>query len=114
MSAEPIEAKLALDGVAEVLDTWLPAGKGTGPKDVHAMVSLCATDMEHEWFVRLRGEGGIVLLDTDTLLDSDEHHERAGAQGTASDLLLALYGRVGFDVLEISGDVRLLEALRVG
>lgn len=114
VSAEPIEAKLAVDGVAEVLDTWLPAGKGAGPADAVGMVALCATDAEHEWFVRLRGGRGLALLDTDTLLDSDQHHERAVARGTASDLLLALYGRVGFDVLEVSGDDHLLEALRVG
>jgi uncharacterized protein (TIGR03083 family) len=113
VSAEPIEAKLAVDGVAEVLDSWLPAGKGAGQADVHGMVALSATDVEHEWFVRLRGRGGLALLDTDTLLDSDEHHERAVARGTASDLMLALYGRVGFDVLEVTGEERLLEALRI-
>jgi uncharacterized protein (TIGR03083 family) len=114
VSAEPIEAKLAVDGVAEVLDTWLPAGKGTGPGDASGMVHLTATDAEHEWFVRLRGHGRLALLDIDTLLDSDQHHERAVARGTASDLLLALYGRVDFDVLEVSGDGRLLETLRTG
>ncbi|HKS99869.1 MAG TPA: maleylpyruvate isomerase family mycothiol-dependent enzyme [Rugosimonospora sp.] len=114
VSAEPIEAKLAVDGVAEVLDTWLPAGRGTGPRTAHGIVALSASDAEHEWHVRLRGQGGLALLDTDTLLDSDEYHERAVARGTASDLLLALYGRVGFDVLEITGDERLLEALRTG
>jgi uncharacterized protein (TIGR03083 family) len=114
VSVEPIEAKLAVDGIAEVLDTWLPSGRGTGLKDVYGMIALHATDADHEWYVRLRGNGGLALLDTDTLLDSDEHHERAVAAGTASDLLLALFGRVGFDVLEISGDERLLDALRTG
>lgn len=114
VSAEPIEAKLAVDGVAEVLDSWLPAGRGKGPRDVPGMVGLCASDVAHDWYVRLRGQGGIALLDTDTLLDSDDHHERAVARGTASDLMLALWGRVGFDVLDVSGDVRLLEALLTG
>ena len=31
-----------------------------------------------------------------------------------SDILLALYGRVGFDVLELTGDAALLEGLRTG
>jgi uncharacterized protein (TIGR03083 family) len=114
VSAEPIEAKLAADGVAEVLDTWLPAGQRRGPQDALGMIALYATDAAHEWYVRLRPGGGLALLDTDTLLDTDQHHERAVARGTASDLLLALFGRVGFDVLEISGDERLLEALRTG
>jgi uncharacterized protein (TIGR03083 family) len=114
INAEPIEPKLAADGVAEVLDTWLPAGRRKWAPEVPGIVALTATDIDHEWFVRLRADGGVALLDTDTLLDTDEHHERAAARGTASDLMLALYGRVGFDVLELAGDERLLRALRAG
>jgi uncharacterized protein (TIGR03083 family) len=111
--AEPIEASLAADGVAEVLDSWLPAGRRKGPTDRSGMVHLVSTDPPNEWFVRLRG-AGVALLDTDTILDTDSHHERVAAAGPASDLLLALYGRVGFDVLEISGDASLLSGLRTG
>jgi uncharacterized protein (TIGR03083 family) len=114
INAEPIEPKLAADGVAEVLDTWLPAGHRLGPPGVIGIVGLSATDLDHEWLVRLRGDGGVALLDTATLLDTDEHHERAMARGTASDLMLSLWGRLGFDVLELTGDERLLEALRTG
>jgi uncharacterized protein (TIGR03083 family) len=110
---EPIEAKLAADGITEVLDTWLPAGKRRGPLDRHGVVALRAIDVAEVWNVRLRGEG-IALLDTDTLLDHHHHNERAIAIGTASDLLLALYGRVPFDVLDVAGDESLLAALRTG
>ena len=108
---EPIEAKLAVDGVSEVLDTWLPAGRRSGPTDRHGVVLLTATDASQEWFVRLRG-AGVALLDTSTILDSDDHHARAGAAGTASDLLLMLWGRVLPDVLDVTGDAELLTALR--
>jgi uncharacterized protein (TIGR03083 family) len=111
--AEPVEAKLAVDGVSEVLDTWLPAGRRQGPVDRTGVVQLVATDAEEDWFVRLRGEG-VALLDTDTLLDDDDPHTRVLARGTASDLVLALFGRVPFDVLEIAGDATLLEPLRTG
>jgi uncharacterized protein (TIGR03083 family) len=110
---EPIEAKLAADGVAEVLDTWLAAGRRRNPSSRPGVVALNASDVDQVWYVRLRSEG-VALLDTDTLLDDDDHHERATAIGTASDLMLALYGRVPFDVLEISGDAGLLEGLRTG
>jgi hypothetical protein len=112
--AEPLEAKLAADGVTEVLDTWLPAGRGMCPTDRQGMVALSATDLEQTWHVRLRKGGGVALLDTDTILDDDDLHERAVAQGSASDLQLALWSRVGFDVLVLSGEERLFDCLRVG
>jgi len=110
---EPVEAKLAADGVAEVLDSWLPAGRRRSDDRPHGVVQLRASDADREWLVRLRGEG-VALLDTDTILDTDEPPARVHAEGTASDLLLALYGRVGFDVLVVSGDASLLTALRTG
>ncbi|GGK82758.1 maleylpyruvate isomerase family mycothiol-dependent enzyme [Mangrovihabitans endophyticus] len=109
----PIETKLAADGVNEILDTWLPAGRRQGATDMHGVAHLVATDAAYEWFVRLRG-AGIALLDTGTILDSDDHHARAEATGTASDLLLTLMGRQGTDALTVTGDPRLIAALRAG
>lgn len=109
----PIESKLAADGVNEVLDTWLPAGRRRGPTDLHGVAHLVAGDASYEWFVRLRG-AGVALLDTGTILDTDDHHARAQATGTASDLLLALMGRQGTDRLVVTGDPRLIDALRTG
>jgi uncharacterized protein (TIGR03083 family) len=111
--ATPIETKLAADGISEVLDSWLPAGKRKGPTDLHGVAHLIASDAGYEWFVRLRG-AGVALLDTGTILDSDDHHPRAEATGTASDLLLALMGRQRMERLVISGDPRLITALRTG
>ncbi|MFI1192946.1 maleylpyruvate isomerase family mycothiol-dependent enzyme [Micromonospora sp. NPDC020750] len=112
-AGEPIEAKLAADGVSEVLDTWLPAGKRTATGRWHGVVHLSAPDAGQDWYLRLRGEG-VALLDTDTILDHDEHHARAEVTGTASDLLLALMGRVSFDTLGVAGDRTLLDGLRTG
>jgi uncharacterized protein (TIGR03083 family) len=114
INAEPIEPKLAADGICEVLDTWLPAGRRKGPTDATGVIRLDASDLEQSWLVRLRSGGGVALLDTDTLLDTDEHHQRAVVRGSASDLLLVLYGRIDADVLDVRGDERLLDALRVG
>lgn len=111
--ATPIETKLAADGISEVLDSWLPGGKRKGPTDLHGVAHLIASDAGYEWFVRLRGPG-VALLDTGTILDSDDHHPRAEASGTASDLLLTLMGRQRPDRLVISGDPRLISALRTG
>lgn len=113
-AGEPIEAKLAADGVSEVLDTWLPAGRRRDPgQQWHGVVQVVAADASQEWYLRLRGDG-VALLDTDTIFDSDDHHARAHVTGTASDLLLALWGRVSFDTLDVTGDRNLLEGLRTG
>ncbi|MEV4413687.1 maleylpyruvate isomerase family mycothiol-dependent enzyme [Catellatospora sp. NPDC049609] len=111
--AEPLDDHLAVDGITEVLDSWLPAGKRKGPTDRYGVVQLTAPEEGQEWFVRLRGEG-IALLDTDTLLDADGPDTRVHASGPASDLMLALWGRIGFDTLEVSGDESLLASLRTG
>jgi hypothetical protein len=111
--AVPVETKLAADGVMEVLDTYLPSGRRKGPTDLHGVVHLIATDASYDWFVRLRG-AGIALLDTGTILDSDDHHQQAEASGTASELLLTLWGRLPAEVLVTSGDPRLIHALQTG
>ncbi len=103
---EPIESKLAGDTVTEVLDTFLPAGRRR-VVDAHGLVRLTASDLEQSWYVRLRGES-VALLDTD-----DELEAGASAVGSASDLALALWGRVPFDVCEVSGDPALFEPIRV-
>src|SRR5205814_753416 len=60
--SEPLEAKLAADGVIEVLDTWLPAGKGRSPAQRQAMVALSATDLGQTGYGALRPNGGGALL----------------------------------------------------
>jgi hypothetical protein len=71
-----------------------------------------ATDTGTEWAVRVRGTA-VSVLDTETVLDPGPGAQAAAA-GTASDVLLALWGRVPFDVLGVEGDPVLLEALRTG
>jgi hypothetical protein len=96
-----------------VLDTYLPVGRRKGPADVHGVVHLVATDASYDWFVRLRG-AGIALLDTGTIFDSDDHHQQAEASGTASELLLTLWGRRPAEKLARTGDPRLISALQAG
>ena len=83
----------------------MPAGRRRGT-DLHGLVHLAATDLGQHWYVRLRGDS-TALLDTD-----DVHEAGATAIGSASDLALALWGRVPFDVLEVSGNAALFEGIR--
>lgn len=112
-AGEPIEAKLAADGISEVLDTWLPAGRRAVSGQWHGVVQLTATDAAQDWYLRLRGEG-VALLDTATVFGHEDHHARVQVTGTASDLLLALWGRIGYDALGVTGDRTLLDGLRTG
>ncbi|HEX2418104.1 MAG TPA: maleylpyruvate isomerase family mycothiol-dependent enzyme [Micromonosporaceae bacterium] len=110
---EPVETKLAVDGISEVLDSWLPGGRRlVTHSPVSGLAELVASDVAHAWLVRIRG-AGVALLDTSTVMH-EPHRIDAQAIGTASDLLLALWGRVPFDVLETAGNPRLLEAVRTG
>lgn len=109
---EPIEERLAADGVDEVLDTWLPAGRRKGAPGLNGLVHLEAVDTGDEWYVRLRGER-IAVLDAPSV-DPEEKTVATRAAGPASDVELALYGRVPFDVLRVEGDAGLLEGLRTG
>ena len=110
--AEPVEAELAADGVSEVLDTWLPGGRGTAEPGASGLVRLTATDLDRTWLVRLRTTG-VTLLDEGTVFD-DTAEAHTGVGGTASDLLLALWGRLTPAVLLIDGDPARFTALRVG
>ena len=98
--------------VSEVLDTFLPGGHRAVTTRPSGLVALRATDVDHTWYVRLRGDG-VALLDTDTLLDGAELRARAAAVGPASDLMLALHGRIGIDVLDVTGEEQLIQAIRV-
>jgi uncharacterized protein (TIGR03083 family) len=109
---EPVETALAVDGIDEVLDSFLPAGRRKGPTHHRGVARLHASDAEAHWAVRIRSNG-VSLLDTDSWFDS-EPDAQAAAIGTASDLVLALWGRVPLTVLTLQGDPELVNALRTG
>ncbi|MGA8116725.1 MAG: maleylpyruvate isomerase family mycothiol-dependent enzyme [Actinocatenispora sp.] len=108
---EPIDTALAVDGVVEVLDSWLPSNPVREHGD-DGVIQLIADDTEESWQIRVRGDG-LSLLDTATLLP-EERDIDVRATGSASDVELAVYGRVPFDILKVDGRESLLDALRVG
>jgi uncharacterized protein (TIGR03083 family) len=101
----PLPAPLAVDGIDEVLDVFLVPfsqreAAGGGGEALH----LQATDAEGEW--RLR------LLPAGVQVDRGHAAADADARGTASDLLLFLWGRAPAARLETSGDPAALAAVR--
>lgn len=109
-SATAIDAALAAEGVEEVVSARLPSGKRHAASEVSGVVELVAADADRQWFVRLRGDR-VALLDAPSV-DPDELRLHTRAVGTASDLFLALWGRIPFDAVEFDGDPDLLAALR--
>lgn len=100
-SAEPIDRDLAVDGIQEVFDLQaVRAGRepiaGNG-ETIH----LHCTDGDGEWLVRL-DPGGMAV--------TREHAKGdVAARGTASDLLLLMWGRILPGTVETFGDAALLE-----
>lgn len=111
-SPEPIEQPIAVDGITEVLGSFLPTAWRTREHDdVSAVAGIVANDVNRQWYVRMRGDN-VALLDSGSV-EQDQVAEAARANGSASDLLLALWGRVPFSVVDVSGDLAVLEALKM-
>jgi uncharacterized protein (TIGR03083 family) len=101
----PIETELALDGVDELLDVILPLGYQGG--DLRGTVHLHATDSPHgEWLIR--------TVDGELLVGHDHQKGDVAVRGTASDLLLWLWGRLPLeaDGFEVFGDRAIADRLR--
>jgi uncharacterized protein (TIGR03083 family) len=100
----PIDPELAVDGVAEVFEVFVPAfASGSSPGDGRT-VHLHATDAEGEWLIRF-DPGGLVV---------EPGHAKgdAGVRVPAADLLLWLWGRRPLDGLDVFGDPAAAGALR--
>jgi uncharacterized protein (TIGR03083 family) len=99
--ARPIEPRLAADGVDELLTVYLPSwGKSRGAGET---IGLRATDTGDEWLLRI-GDGTL-----------ETTRDLAGAGGTvagaASDVVLALWGRIPLQTLSTEGDLAPLSRL---
>lgn len=106
---DPVETELAVDGIDELLDVFLPRVVGrleAEQADLGGSLHVHATDSEHgEWVVRL--ERGELLV--------GHAHEKADAavRGTASDLLLLLWGReLPSGRVQIMGDNAVVDGWR--
>jgi uncharacterized protein (TIGR03083 family) len=102
--AGPVDTDLAIDGIDELFDLFLPrrhAGKVTGNGDT---IHVHATDAEGEWLLTLTADGVRV----------DRGHAKGdvAVRGPAGDLLLWLWGRRPVDGLELFGDAALGARLR--
>jgi|SRR5580700_1534545 uncharacterized protein (TIGR03083 family) len=102
---EPLPAEVAADGIGEYLSVGM-ASLGPWPHEP-GRVALAASDAG-SWVVDLSGAGAQA-----TGYGPGERLAQPGAwlRGTASDLVLSLYGRATQDGLDITGDTELAEQL---
>ena len=99
---QPIDADLAVDGVDEFLDLFLPAESASQRDDVPP-VHLHSTDAPGEWVATI--SGGELRVER-------EHLKGAVAvRAPASDLLLLLWRRIDPASVEVLGDEQVLERL---
>lgn len=100
----PLPVDVALDGVEDFQFTCC-ATTSAWPHEP-AVVDYHATE-GRSWRLRLSGEGARVAR----LSAADTEASDFSARGTASDLVLLFYGRVGSDALKLDGDLRILDRL---
>ncbi len=100
-SPAALGAAMAVDGIDEVMDVFIPAGLDQVAFGPRRSIHLHCTDTEGEWLVTL-GEGPAVV---------ERHHAKGDVaiRGNASDLLLWCWNRIGPDRLEVFGDVDVLK-----
>jgi uncharacterized protein (TIGR03083 family) len=97
----PLAADLAADGIDEFFDVVVAFRLHERMTGDGESVHLHRTDGEGEWLARLTPDGPEV----------ERAHAKgdAAARGTASDLLLAVRGRIDLSALEVFGDAAVLE-----
>ncbi len=96
----PIDRDLAVDGIQELFDI-LPFRPGGSPTGKGETMHLHCTDGDGEWLIRL-GPTGLTVVNEHAKAD-------VAARGSASDLLLTIWGRLPTDRVEVFGDASLLE-----
>lgn len=99
-----LDAALAVDGIDELFTVFLPRLVSNFGDVGDGTVHLHCTDLAGEWLVTTRG--GEVTV-------TQEHAKGdVAARGSASDLLLFLWGRTSAEALEVFGDADLLARFR--
>lgn len=100
MTPDPINRDLAIDAIDNLLEVLSSQGQNRQLRGEGETIHLHCTDGEGEWLLTFTPSG---------MTWSHEHAKGTlAARGTASDLLLLLYGRIAPDAVEVFGDASLL------
>lgn len=102
--AHGFDLAVAVDGIDEVLTVMRPARLHRTPLDVAGVVAVRLTDSAATWRLRL----------TPDAISPSSDPPDAALEGTASAVLLGLWGRVPLTSLSLDGDEALIAALPTG
>src|SRR4051812_17934065 len=91
-SPDPVDPEVASDSIDELLAVTLPWGVNDN-KPLSGRVHIHCTDTDGEWFIQPNGNVERIHAKGDVAL-----------RGTASELLLAMFDRVGIDNLDVIGN----------
>ena len=105
---QPLPDEVALDGVEEFQFTCC-ATTGAWPYEP-ATVDYHATE-GRSWRLQLSRDGARIVRLRTPAAGEDPDTADASARGTASDLVLAFYGRIPLDSLKLEGDRRIFDQL---
>jgi uncharacterized protein (TIGR03083 family) len=97
----PIAPELAVDGVDELFEIFVPRVNPERLGGDDATVHLHATDSAGEWVLQFAADA--------VRIERAHRKGDVAARGSASDLLLFLYGRRSADDLEVFGDRTVLD-----
>jgi hypothetical protein len=89
---DPIDPEAASDSIDELFSFTLPWGVND-KKPLSGTVHVHCTDTNGEWFIHPKGQVERIHAKGDVAV-----------RGTASDLLLALFTRIGIDTLDVIGN----------
>ncbi|MDZ4824986.1 MAG: hypothetical protein SGJ13_00785 [Actinomycetota bacterium] len=95
-TATVVDPELAVDGIDEMFDVFVPASGGSPVGGSGQTLLLEPTDAAARWVVRLEP--------TTVTVVRNEASADAEVRGSASDLLLYVWGREPVDAVAITGD----------
>jgi uncharacterized protein (TIGR03083 family) len=101
---EALAVTMAVDGIDEVMDVFVPAGLDQVAFGPRSTIHLHCTDTHGEWLVTL-GQG-------ETVVERRHAKGDVAVRGGASDILLWCWNRVSPDRLELFGDTGVLDRYR--
>ncbi|MBM7791100.1 maleylpyruvate isomerase family mycothiol-dependent enzyme [Tenggerimyces flavus] len=112
-----IDGEVAADGIAEVLDLWLPRiTRRSGTPDLAAPVLLACTDRAERWLLRPPHTADVPMgpptADGPVLADDVAKTAEATIEGTAAGLLMMLWKRQNVSVagVSLSGEVEVAQS----